>query len=202
MDAAADNIEPLKAFGSILDRDDTWRIFGNRTLEQHHKLIQGYPLHRGVPAKVAQHYENARNTWLYSFFAYRLVEVAILQVHLAGESAIKERAKIEGVNPRKKLVELLDIALDKRWLLDTGFSLTVDRGQLEEKHLEMLRATGTACEPFVGPLHEQAYAKGLIDAFRRIRNALAHGEVILKPNLGWEFMAMRDMINQLFPPAH
>ena len=31
------------------------------------------------------------------------------------------------------------------------------------------------------------------------RNALAHGEVLLKPNLSWEFMAVRDLINQLFP---
>ena len=36
-------------------------------------------------------------------------------------------------------------------------------------------------------------------AFRRIRNTLAHGEVILKPNVSWEFMAVRDLINQLFP---
>jgi hypothetical protein len=200
MSSQPDNVEPLKAFDAVLERDGTWRVFGNRTLEQHHQLIRGYALHAGVPAGVAQHYENARNTWLYSFFAYRLVQVAILQVHLAGESAIRERAKAEGLNPNRKLVELLNIALEKRWLLDTGFSLTADRADVEAKRLEMLRAMGIAADPFVGPLHEQVYAKGLIDAFRKIRNALAHGEVILKHNLGWEFMAMRDMINQLFSP--
>ena len=64
----------------------------------------------------------------------------------------------------------------------------------------MSRFVGVEHQPFIGPLHEQDYAKGLVAAFRRIRNALAHGEVILKPNVSWEFMAERDLINQLFPP--
>ncbi len=96
-------------------------------------------------------------------------------------------------------MELLDIALERRWLLDANFEITADRSEQERKHLEMLRFMGVIQEPFVGPLHEQDYAKALIGAFRMIRNALAHGEVILKPNLGWEFLAVRDMINQLFP---
>lgn len=162
-------------------------------------MIEEYALHAGVPASVAQHYENARNTWLYSFFCYRLVQVAILQVHVAGEAAIRERAKIEGINPKMTLMGLLDIALEKRWLLDTNFEITADRSQQETRHLEMLKFFGIAREPFVGPIHEQDYAKGLIGAFRMIRNALAHGEVVLKHNLGWEFLAVRDMINQLFP---
>lgn len=65
--------------------------------------------------------------------------------------------------------------------------------------LEALRFMGIEHEPFIGPLHEQDYAKGLVAAFRSIRNALAHGEVILKPNVSWEFLAVRDLINQLFP---
>lgn len=54
---------------------------------------------------------------------------------------------------------------------------------------------------FVGPLHVQDYAKRLVEAFRQLRNGLAHGEVILAPNLGWAFLAVRDLINQLFPAA-
>lgn len=184
----------------VLERDECWRFLGNRSLEQHHELVAQYALHAGVPGDVAQHYENAKNTWLYSFFSYRLLQVAILQVHLAGEVAIKTRAKQEGINGKaKKLVDLLDIALEKRWLLDAGFELTASRAEREEEHLEMLRAMGIDHQPFVGPLHEQDYAKGLVNAFRKIRNSLAHGEVILKPNLSWEFMAIRDLINQLFP---
>ena len=57
-----DGLEPLASVGS---RDERWRALGNRTLEQHHALIAQYSLHEGVPLGVRQHYENARNAWLY-----------------------------------------------------------------------------------------------------------------------------------------
>ncbi len=202
MNSNSGEIEPLKPLALVLERDESWRYFGDRTIEQHHGLIEQYRLHPGVPVAVAQHYENARNAWLYSFFAYRLVQVAIFQVHMAGESALKTRAASEGVNVKSKsLMELLDIAVEQRWLLDTGFELTKDRDTQEGDHWESLAALGIDRQPFVGPIHEQAYTKDLVDAFRRIRNAVAHGEVILMPNLSWQFMAVRDMINQLFPEA-
>lgn len=192
-----DGLEPLS---SVLTRDERWRAFGNRTLDNHHALIARYALHSGVPPEVWQHYENARNAWLYAFFNYRLLQVALMQVHVAGEVAIKARAKQEGLDTKKfTLKDLLDMALERRWLLDVNFEVVADRAEREAEHLEMLRFMGIAREPFVGPLHEQDYAKGLVEAFRKIRNALAHGDVILRPNLSWEFLAVRDLINQLFP---
>lgn len=199
MTDSVDSVDRLKPLADVLERDDSWRAFGNRSLEQHHGLIQHYALHSGVPDAVVQHYENAKNCWLYAFFSYRLLQGALLQVHLAGELAFKERAKREGLAAGKSLAHLLDVALKERWLLDVRFEVTADRANREVEHLEMLRFMGVLQEPFIGPLHEQEYAKGLIAVFRLIRNALAHGEVILKPNLSWEFMAVRDLINQLFP---
>jgi hypothetical protein len=200
---SADSIDRLKPVQEVLDRDERWRYFGDRSLEQHHQLIDQYVLHAGVPDAIAQHFENARSAWLYSFFSYRLLQAALLQVHLAGEVAIKERAKREGINIKTRtLAELLDLALTHRWLLDARFEVTADRAERQSEHIAMLRFSGIECEPFVGPLHEQDYARGLVDAFRRIRNSLAHGEVILTPNLTWEFMAVRDLINQLFPEPH
>lgn len=195
-------IEGLKPLAGVLSRDEIWGFIGNRSLEQHHVLIAQYALHDGVPAAVVQQYENARNTWLYAFFSYRLLQVALMQAHVAGEAAIKARAKFEGVDTEKTTLKaLLDMALARRWLLDVNFEVTADRAKREAEHLEMLHFMGVEHEPFVGPLHEQDYAKGLVNAFRHIRNALAHGEVLLKPNLGWEFMAVRDLINQLFAEA-
>jgi len=200
MAESEDTVDGLKPLAAVLERDELWRMFGNRSLEQHHRLIEQYALHSGVPSAIAQHYENARNTWLYSFFSYRLLHVALMQLHVAGEAAIKERAAREGINTKgRDLKALLDIALEKRWLLDTHFVVTTDRAKREAEHLEMLRGMGVHREPFVGPLHEQDYAKGLADAFRKIRNSLAHGDVILKPNLSWEFLAIRDLVNQIFP---
>ncbi|CAN7376485.1 hypothetical protein [Acidovorax sp. LjRoot194] len=192
-----DGLEPL---ASVLARDERWWSIGDRTLEQHHALIEGLALHGGAPRDVQQHYENARNTWLYAFFNYRLLQVALMQIHVAGEAAIKARAKMEGLNTDKfTLKALLDTALERRWLLDVNFEASAYRAEREAEHLAMLRFMGVPHTPFVGPLHEQDFAKGLVEAFRHIRNALAHGEVHLKPNLSWEFMAVRDLINQLFP---
>jgi hypothetical protein len=138
----ADTVDRLKPFPAVLERDECWRVIGNRSLEQHHALIAQYALHSGVPQTAAQHYENARNTWLYAFFSYRLLQVAVLQVHLAGEAAIKERARREGMSNGKNLKELLDIALERRWLLDSCFEVTADRDKREAEHLEMLRFMG------------------------------------------------------------
>ena len=197
-----EEIDRLKPLAEVVDRDERWRIFGNRSLEQHHGLVAGYALHGGVPSTVVQHFENAKNTWLYAFFSYRLLHVALVQLHVAGEAAVKERAKCAGINTKgKALNDLLNLALERRWLLDVNFEVTADRAKDEAEHLETLRFMGIKREPFIGPLHEQDYAKGLVAAFRSIRNTLAHGEVILKPNVSWEFLAVRDLINQLFPPS-
>ena len=194
-----DEIDRLKPLAEVVDRDERWRVFGDRSLEQHHGLIAGYSLHGGVPSAVVQHFENAKNTWLYAFFSYRLLHVALVQLHVAGEAAVKERAKCAGINTKgKALNDLLNLAIERRWLLDVNFAVTADRAKDETKHLEMLRFMGIEREPFVGSLHEQEYAKGLVAAFRSTRNALAHGEVILTPNVSWEFLAVRDLINQMF----
>lgn len=139
--------------------------------------------------------------WLaYAFYNYRLLHVALMQVHVAGEAAIKARAKLEGVDSEKSTLKtLLDMALSRRWLLDVNFEVVAGRAEREAEHLEMLRFVGIAQESFVRPLPEQDFAKGLVEAFRHIRNALAHGVVLLKPNLSWEFMAVRNLTNQLFP---
>lgn len=197
-----DVIDRLKSLVEIVDRDERWRAFGNRSLEQHHGLVAGYSLHDNVPYTVVQHFENAKNTWLYAFFSYRLLHVALMQLHVAGEVAMKERAKCDGISTKgKALNELLNLAIERRWLLDVNFEVTAERSKREAEHLEMLHFMGVEHEPFVGPLHEQDYAKGLVAAFRSIRNALAHGEVILKPNVSWEFLAVRDLINQMFPAS-
>jgi hypothetical protein len=123
-------------------------------------------------------------------------------VHVAGEAAIKARAKLEGVNTDgKPLKALLDMAIERRWLLDAHFEITADRAERVLQEREHLREMGEERELLVGPLHEQEYAKRLVEAFRRIRNGLAHGDVILDPNLGWAFRAVSDLINQLFPAA-
>lgn len=179
-----DELDGLEPLASVLSRDERWDFLGNRTLEQHHAHIAQYAVHNGVPLAVRQQYENARNTWLYAFYSYRLLQVALMQVHVAGEAAIKERARREGINLKSKqantLEKLLDIALEQRWLLDANFTVVADAASSDEAGA-------------------QDYTRRLAGAFRHIRNSLAHGEVLLDPNLGWAFRAVRDLTNQLFP---
>lgn len=194
-------VDGLKPLAEVMNRDEPWRYLGNRSLEQHYDMVGRYSLHPGVPNKVVQHFESAKNTWLYAFFSYRLLHVALMQLHVAGEVAMKERAKCAGINTKGKVLnDLLNLALERRWLLDVDFEVTADRTKRQAEHLEMLRFS-VEHEPHIGPQHEQDYAKGLVAAFRSIRNALAHGEVVLRPNVSWDFMAVRDLINQMFPAS-
>lgn len=179
-----DEVDAFKPLSAVLARDERWRFLGNRSIEQHHADISQYVLHEGVPNTVVQHFENARNTWLYSFFSYRLLQVALMQAHVAGEEAIKVRARLEGINLKSKqansLEKLLKIAIDRSWLLDDNFTVVASAAPSHAPRI-------------------QGYAQRLADGFRTLRNALAHGEVLLDPNLGWAFLAVRDLINQLFP---
>lgn len=179
-----DENDAFKALSAVLARDERWRFLGNRSIEQHHAQISQYVLHEGVPDTVVQHFEIARNTWLYAFFNYRLLQVALMQAHVAGEEAIKVRARLEGINLKSQqantLEKLLKIAIDRCWLLDGNFTIVAD---LTPSYA----------------LRMQEYSQRLADAFRSLRNSLAHGEVLLDPNLGWAFLAIRDLINQLFP---
>ena len=68
----------------------------------------------------------------------------------------------------------------QRWFLDANFQVVAD-------------AAGADLA------RDQDYSTRLVYAFRTLRNSLAHGEVILDPNLGWAFMAVRDLIIQLYP---
>ena len=94
-----------------------------------------------------------------------------MQVHVSGDAAIKERQTREHqpqVPPRQQ-----------RWLPDANFEVTARAAHSDTAG-------------------EQDYAQRLADAFRRLRNELAHGGVFLNPNPGWAFTAVRDLINQLF----
>lgn len=194
-----DEIDRLKALVEVTSRDDRWHAFGNRSLEQHHELIAQFSLHENVPITVVQHFENAKNAWLYAFFSYRLLHVALMQLHVAGEVALKERAASDGIGTkRSRLNDLLKVAIERRWLLDANFEINFDKTKRDAERMEMLRRIGVEHGLFAEPIGEQDYAKKLVSAFRDIRNALAHGEVILKPNVSWEFLAVRDLINQIF----
>jgi hypothetical protein len=193
-----DGLEPLE---EVLVPDARWGYLG-RSLEDHHSLIASIVLNDGVPEDVRQHYENARNAWLYSFFAYRLLSVAFLTMLVACELAIRARAAAEGYQRQasERLVTLLKHVLSERWILDEGFSAAADREQQWDDQRRLLTLIGEAdIGSWPGPADDQKQSRALVDALRHLRNSLAHGETLLKHNLSHEFQAVADFINQLFP---
>jgi len=196
--AALDGLKPL---AEVLEPDERWSYF-SRTLEKHHALISSVGLNETVPDKVRQQFENARNAWLYAFFAYRLLSVATLTVHVACEAAVKERAKRDGVPASKtgNLLNLLNEAVARGWLNDAGFSASAKREALWNDQREVLLAAGQAdIGPWPEPEDPQDHTRQVVHAIRTLRNSMAHGDAILVPTLLPTFQAAADFINQLFP---
>lgn len=194
-------MDELKPLAEVLEPDERWRYF-SRTLEEHHALISSISLNAAVPDKVRQHFENARNAWLYAFFAYRLLSVAALTVHIACEAAVKERALRDGVPANKagQLVNLLNEALARGWLNDAGFSASAHREARWNEQRDVLLAMGAAdIGPWQEPMDPQDHTRNVVHAIRTLRNSMAHGEALLVPNLSPTFQAAADFINQLFP---
>lgn len=191
----------LKPLAQVLVPDERWQYF-NRTLADHHALIASVELNTSVPDKVRQQFENARHAWLYAYYAYGLLSVAMLAVHVACESAIKARAVAEGL-PRaksKNLSSLLDEALDRAWLQDDGFAATANGEANWNEQREFLLSIGQAdIGPWQEPEDTQHHTRHVLAAIRQLRNTMAHGEAILMPNLWATFRAAADFINQLFP---
>jgi hypothetical protein len=65
----------------------------------------------------------------------------------------------------------------------------------------MLRYFRIPFDPDAKTIPEQDYAKNLVEAFRQIRNDLAHDTSQLTHSLNWEFSAIQVLINQLFPQS-
>ena len=154
----------LKPLAEISSRDAKWDAFDKRTLEQHHQRVGEFSLHGGVPTIVLQCFENARNTWLYSFFNFPLLKLAHVQAHLAGEVAIKERARLSGVDTKTKtLKNLLDMAISQGWLLNPDLELAADQNHRQAQHREMLRYFRIPFDPLAQTIHCLLYTSDAAD---------------------------------------
>lgn len=194
------SLDPLKPLAEVFIPDERWKFFST-TLETHHALISSIQLNPSVPEEVGQHFENARNVWLYAYFSYALLTVALATVHVACESAIKTRARQEGIPgwEKKKLYELLEVAIANRWLVDAGFAAAARREDRWEEERAVLLAIGAEdIGAYAKPTDDQDHSKRVVGAIRELRNSLAHGEPLLTNNVAPAFRAAADLINQLF----
>ncbi len=194
---------PLKSFTDAILPDSFWtNRFGTRTLEDHHRMIAEIEIGDAVPEPVRQHFENARNVYLYALFAHRLLMVAALQVRVAVEAALLARCSKEPLAPKRSpgLKRLLLHAIKHEWIRDEGFAIHRRNENARRADMEIWSQINSSCI-YTQPKDPQKYCKTLANSFPGLRNSLAHGDDFFDTSVLGTFEIAADLINQLFTPA-
>lgn len=204
------HFDPLKSYAEIYSPDDRWRslvrfdpAIGNfrpSTLAERHAEVAAICLNESVPTDIREHFETAKNLLLYAWFVYRFVPVAELHARASTEMALRERARIAGLLPKRpNLGNLMSLAVAQQWLIDEGFSVYRQRRELVEADREMYRQMGSHQ---TDPVDEdaQSFVKILVKSMPALRNDLAHGSRSVYPSSFGTLNLCADLINQLFPP--
>ncbi len=187
-------MEELKPFDEILKSDDRLQYFGF-TLEHLHRTAAAITLNPEVPESVHNQFTIARNAYVYSWFVYPFLPVALLYSILAVELALGLRVK--QTNPamfagerEPTLFPLLRYALEQRWITDAGFGVQVpDSASVPER----------IAQQFPAMPRDQRYSYSLLFSLVGLRNDLAHGSYMLVPSVGPLLERGAELINQLFP---
>lgn len=186
-------VDPRYAARAVLDPRTGARPM---TIEDHWRDIDALSLHEGVPRAIRVHFDTARNLLLYSWFAYRLQQVAEMHAYASVEYALKHRAQL-APRARSNLNSLLAKAVRAGWIRDEGFrhyrQMAERRAEYEE-----LEATLRGVEPETPP-RARSYVQTLAKHLPDFRNKLAHGSAMLAPSGRRTLALCCDLINQLFP---
>lgn len=188
--------DTLKMFDKVLEADSRWGAFVLRnretgeirrlTLSDRHSDIEAITLVSAVPKAIREHFDTARNLLLYSWFVYRFIPVAELHAFSSVEYALR----IKSGKPNSMLKELFKLAIEKKWIKDSGFryyKVTEEESREDES---------AATNPDIN--NAQEYCNILLDSFPYLRNKLAHGSSMLHPGGLTTLAICADLINQLF----
>ena len=200
----------LKALAQVLAPDPWWEAFAmydgkefrQRRLEDHHAFINGIALVDSVPANVRLLFDSARNAYLYSFFAHRLLMVADLQAHVSVEFALREKATAEGlkVSERWAMGRLFKLAIAYKWIVDDEFGVHRRNEAARKERFAMYAELDPKVE-YTPPADSQAYCRILAESFPSLRNMHAHGSEAIYPSVLGTFEIAADLIHQLFSAA-
>ena len=196
----------LKPLDQISEPDRRHRGFGFLNLQtgetrpvdlaDFHEAISEVILTGAPPEKVINHFNIARNLYLYSWCVYDFTTPAQAQAYASVEFALRERHIAEGIPlPAKPwgLKCYLKSAINKGWLTDGGYDHLFPQNEEylvdEFDHPPARNPAGTD------------FCEILLDTMPNLRNSLAHGtSLLVTPG-----MALRPLeicaatINQLFP---
>lgn len=198
----------LKPLTEVLKPDPWWdafvmydgKEFRKRRLEDHHAFIDDIALAESVPENVRLLFDSARNAYLYSFFAHRLLMVADLQAHVSVEFALHEKVVAEGkkVSGHWGMSRLFKLAIAEGWIVDDGFSIHRRNEAARKERFEIYAELDPKIE-YKPPADAQAYCRILAESFPSLRNMHAHGSESIYPSVLGTFEIAADLIHQLFP---
>ncbi len=137
-----------------------------------HAAVSKIELDDAVPAAVRSQFDTARNLAVYSWYCSSFHQVSELKAFATVEYALRD------VLNRKRLglARLLKMAVERKLLLDRGFTHVAD---VQDED------TTTYCE-------------SLRQILPRLRNSLAHGSTALHPGSVTNLQICADLINQLY----
>lgn len=194
----------LKSLDSIFEPDSVQSAFAlinkatgevrQRTLRDHYVQIEEIVLDAEVPEEIREHFETARNLYLYTWFVYRFGPVAELHAIASVEYALKIKSGEEVTG----LKRLLKLAIQKKWIQDSGFKYyRVKEVALESRvSADSYRPSKVDGDPDADNL--QSYCDILAESLPYLRNEFAHGSRTLYPTGVVTLAICADIINQLF----
>lgn len=207
-DAALD--DPLKELAAICEPDSRQSLFAH-CLQDLHGFLKNLQLHAGVPKKIRQLFETAKNLCLYSWFVYPFHQVAEMTAFSALEFALRVRAGLGESEPGPGLSKLLKQAQQEGWLSNERFACRRQMGinRARDKITRQLISERVGTDPIEvpdpsnGEIERAIGEVDVIDILVRItpklRNSLAHGSSRLHPGSTWTLQAACGAIAQLFP---
>jgi hypothetical protein len=195
-----------QTFWAIIQHDGTTRKI---CFDDLYKRMAELSLNSTVPEDVRTSFDTARNLYLYSWFVYRFLTVAELQVYTALEYALGKRIEIENIGRIRGLDNRFTFAIQKGWLRAEG----VRRYQKAAKRRkEFAEEQGRLFKDGLRPEidwrnpdtrtdaeHASDYLKNLKVGIPKLRNSIAHGEPMLDNRTALTVEICCDLINQLFP---
>jgi len=141
------------------------------TLDDIYSEVSRIQLHDGVPEDIRNHFAQAQNLAVFSWYYYPFNVTAQFMGFVSVEFALKQ--KTGKTAPLKNLIRE---AVEQGLITDKGFTIA----QYREGN------------------PERSYVETLIEAMPNLRNRLAHGSVMLHNQSLSSLLICAEFINQLF----